>query len=171
MIRRFVISVLLASFASGCALGPGTNFSQQDVQRVHRGMSKSEVRAAMGPPNEVLAGNQRHETWTWYYLDTFHTYRSKDCLVEFVGDNVTVAPVVDDGIERSYREYFSQPWTFAWIFNLPGACFDRVMYAPAPRQGIPENQWVAANRWAASSASSRATGNPSTMSAKGPTGE
>ena len=143
MVRGLLIAASLIPLAGGCALGPGTNFSQQDVRRIHPGMSKSELRSVMGPPEQVVEGSRGRDTWTWEDLDAAFTFRSKRCSVERADGKVAGIPVVDDQIEQLYHLYFSQP-NINWI-NLPWVCLDRFAYALAPRQGIAEEKWVAMN--------------------------
>lgn len=71
------IALFLAAALAGCTLLPpaGPNRTDTLFARIHPGMTKEDVRALAGPPDEVMPFPlSRTDSWGYYYWDGFGYY-------------------------------------------------------------------------------------------------
>ena len=102
MTRSFA-ALALALVLQACA-APGSSFSPRDdaFDRVQAGMTRDQVRALTGPPENMmpfpLSGNT---SWGWYYWDRFGYY--VEFSVTFDPNGVALSKTyrrVNDGTHR-----------------------------------------------------------------------
>ncbi len=65
---KSVIAIALVVALAGCA--SGSNFSMDAAGQIKPGMSKAEVVAMLGEPNQKLMTNG-NEVWTWARVNVF----------------------------------------------------------------------------------------------------
>lgn len=84
--RRFILAIFAAATLAGCA---GTKVDWSQARTLKAGMTRDEVRAAMGRPNSVASG-AAGESWVWHHVNGF-TGSSRTLAVLF-RDGVLVQP-------------------------------------------------------------------------------
>ena len=72
-----ILAAILFTLLAGCALVPPAGPHRTDAlfSQVHVGMTREDVRALAGPPDEVMPfALSRTDSWGYHYWDSFGYY-------------------------------------------------------------------------------------------------